>query len=55
MVVEFLFIMKSSGPDLDTVMGFLMKRVSKSDVDNWGKLRSVLRFVHCNFKEKRFL
>ena len=31
-----------------------MTRVSKSDVDYWGKLIMILRFVHCTLKEKIF-
>ena len=34
-------------------MSFLTTRVSKSDVDDWGKFRRTLRFVPCTLKEKR--
>ena len=55
-VVEtFLFITKRSRPDLEKAMGFLTTRVSKSDVDNWEKWRSILRFVHCTLKGKNIL
>ena len=55
MVGKLLIIMKRSRTDLDTDMGLLMTRVSKSDVDDWGKLRRILRFVHCILKEKDVL
>ena len=34
-VANVLFIMKRSRSDLDMSMGFLTKRISKSDVGNW--------------------
>ena len=34
-VKKLLFIMKSYRPDLETAVGFLTKRVSKIDVDDW--------------------
>ena len=49
-VANLLFIMKRSRPDLDTDVSFLTLRVSKSDVDNRGKLRRILKFVHCTLK-----
>ena len=53
-VTKLLFIMKRSRTDLETAVVFLMTRVSKSDIDDWGELRSILRFVHCTLKEKDF-
>ena len=44
--------MKRSRLDLDMSMGFLTTRVSKSDVEDWGKSRWRLRFVQWNLKEK---
>ena len=55
MVGKILFIMKRSRPDLETAVGFLETRVLKSDVDDREKLRRILRFFHCNLKEKRCL
>ena len=54
-VVKLLFIMKRSRLDLDTAVIVFTMRVSKSEVDDWGKLRSVLSFFHCTLKEKIFL
>ena len=45
--------MKRPRPDLETVVDFLTTRASKSDVDDWEKLRRVLRFVHCTLEGKR--
>ena len=53
MVAKVLFITKRSRPDLDTAVVFLTTRLSKSDVDEWKKLRRIFRFVHCTLKEKR--
>ena len=47
-----LSIIKRSINNLETAIGFLTTRVLKSDVDNWGKLRRILRFVHSTLKEK---
>ena len=52
LVEKLLFIMKGSIPYLDTAMGFLTTRLSKSDVDNREKLRRMMRFFHCTLKEK---
>ena len=38
-VAKLLYIMKSTRSDLDTAVGFLITRVSKSDEDVWTKLR----------------
>ena len=45
--------MNRSRPDLETAVGFLTTRVSKSDVDDWEKLRKILKFVYFTLKEKR--
>ena len=47
-------MMKSSRPDFETSVSFLTMRVSESHVDEWEKLRGILRFVHCTLKEKRY-
>ena len=49
---KLLFIMNRSRPDLETAMRFLTMRVLKSFFDDWGKLRRILRFVHCTHEEK---
>ena len=47
-----LFIRKRSTPELETAVGFLTTRVSKSDVDDWGKFRRMLRFFIAYSREK---
>ena len=37
-MVKLSFIMKRSRPDLDIAVSFLTTRVSKRDIDEWGKL-----------------
>ena len=44
--------MKRSRPDLYMAVSFLTTRVLNSDIYNWGKLRRILRFFHCTFKEE---
>ena len=51
LVANFLFIMKIFRPDLETDVSFLTNRVSNRDVDDWGKLRRILRFIYCILKE----
>jgi len=36
---KLLYIMQRARPDIETAVSFLMKRVSKSNVDDWKKLR----------------
>ena len=45
-VAILLWIMKRSRPDLKTSIGILCTRVSKSDEDNWKKLRTVLAYIN---------
>ena len=44
--------MKKSRHDLEMAVGFLERKVSKSDVDKWEKPRRILWFVHYTLKEK---
>ena len=45
--------MKMYRPYFETAVGFLMTKLSKSDVDDWEKLRRVLIFIYCTLEEKR--
>jgi hypothetical protein len=54
-VAKLLFIMKRSRPDLEPTISFLMKRVSKSDVDDWKKLKRCLGFIKGTIEDKRIL
>ena len=44
-VAILLWIMKRARPNLETAVGLLCTRVSKSDEDDWKKLRRVIAFV----------
>ena len=54
-VAKLLFIMKRARPDLETAISFLMTRVSKSDEDDWRKLKRCLGFVKGTLHEKRII
>ena len=51
-VAKLLFIMKQARPDLETSVSFLMTRVSKSDEDNWRKLKRCLGFIKGTIEDK---
>jgi hypothetical protein len=54
-VAKLLFIMKRARPDLETTISFLMKRVSKSDTDDWKKLKRCLGFIKKTIEDRRIL
>ena len=39
------YIMKRGRPNIETTVSFLIKRVSKSDIDDWMKLRRLIGFI----------
>ena len=47
------YIMKRGRPDIETAVSFLMKRVSKSDTDDWKKLRRLIGFLKGTIDEFR--
>ena len=47
--------MKRDRPDLETAVLFLMKRISKSDVDDWAKLLRLIGFIKKTIDEMRFI
>jgi len=49
------YIMKRARPDIETGVSFLMKRVAKSDVDDWKKLRRIIGFLKRTFDELRII
>ena len=51
-VANLLYIMKISRSDLETVISFLCRRVSKSDVDYWKKLKRFLFWVKETIDER---
>ena len=54
-VTKLLWIMKRSRPDLETAIGFLCTRVTKSDEDDWKKLRRVIAYVKCTIDDIRII
>ena len=47
--------MKRARPDLETSVAFLCTRVTKSDEDDWKKLRRVLAYIKCTINDKRVI
>mgnify|MGYP000939170828 CR=1 FL=1 len=49
------YIMKRGRPDVETCVSFLMKRVSKSDIDDWNKLRRLIGFLKGTIDDIRII
>ena len=47
--------MKRVRPDIETAISFLMRRVSKSDVDDWWKLKRVLAYLKNTIDDVRII
>ena len=54
-VAKLLWIMKRARPDLETAVSFLCTRVTKSDEDDWLKLRRVIAYVQCTINDTRII
>ena len=54
-VAKILYIMKRARPDLETAVSYLCTRVSKSDLDDWKKLRRVIAFIKVTIDDKRII
>ena len=54
-VAKLLWIMKRARPDLETAIAFLCSRVSKSDKDDWLKLKRVIAYVKCTIDDVRVI
>ena len=54
-VAKLLWIMKRARPDLETAVSFLCTRVTKSDEDDWLKLRRVIAYVQCTLNDTRII
>ena len=52
---KLLYILQRARPDLETTVSFLMKRVSKSDIEDWKKLRRVIGFLKGTIDELRII
>ena len=46
-VMKLLWVSKRSRPDIQTALSFLCCRTSKSDTDDWKKLKRVFRYLNC--------
>ena len=53
--MKLMYIAKRARPDIETAIGFLSTRVSKSDVDDWAKLRRVLQYLHGTLEMNRYV
>ena len=42
---KLLYVMKRARPDIETAISFLMRRVSKSNIHDWKKLKRVLGWL----------
>ena len=47
--------MKRGRPDIETTVSFLMKRLSKSETDDWMKLRRLIGFIQRTIDEIRVI
>ena len=54
-VAKLLWIMKRARPDLETAIAFLCTRVSKSDEDDWLKLKRIIAYVKCTIDDVRVI
>ena len=52
---KLLYIMQRGRPNIETAVSFLMKRVSKSDSEDWLKLRRVIGFLKRTIDELRVI
>ena len=54
-VAKILLIMKRSHSDMELAINFLCTRVSKSDVDDWEKLKRELPFLRDAIDDERII
>ena len=54
-VSKLLWTIKRARPDLETAIGFLCTRVSKSDEDDWLKLRRAIAYIKCTIDDVRVI
>ena len=54
-IEKILHIMKRDRQDLETDVSYLCTRVSKSDFDDWKKLRRIIAFIKVTINEKRVI
>ena len=54
-VAKLLWIMKRARPDLETAISYLCTRVTKSDIDDWGKLKRVIAYIKSTIEDVRII
>ena len=54
-MAKLLFIVKRARPDCETAISFLTRRVSKSDEDDWEKMRRVLLWCKNTISDVRVI
>ena len=54
-VAKLLWVMKRSRPDIETAISFLCTRVSRSDEDDWAKLKRLLQFLRQTIDDVRVI
>ena len=47
--------MKRARPDLETAISYLCTRITKSDIDDWGKLKRVIAYIKCTIEDVRII
>ena len=52
---KILYLVKQARTDLETLVSFLTMRVTKSNVDNWKKIKRGITFVKNTIKDKRII
>ena len=55
MTDKLLYLVKQARPDLEIIVSFITIRVTKSDVDDWKKLKRDLTFVKNTIEDKRII
>ena len=55
MRAKLLYLLKRARPDLETLVSFLTMRATKSDVDDWKKLKRGLTFLKNTINDKRII
>ena len=51
-VAKILHVMKRARLDLETAVSYLCNRVSKSDLEDWKKLRRLIAFIKVTIEDK---
>ena len=52
-VAKLLFVAKRARPDIDLVISYLCRRVSRNNIHDWEKLSRLLRYINGTLNMKR--